>query len=106
MTTETAPQVRCSNCHHAVTPAPNAWGWVHTEDGKIECATATNDRKVEVRNLVGIAELAELTGQPGNTVAQQFRRGQLPEPTATLRMGPVWQRFGAIEEWIEARRAR
>ncbi len=50
-------------------------------------------------SLYGIAEIATALGARRQTVAQWFRRGKLPIPDATLRMGPVWL-DETIEPWI------
>jgi predicted DNA-binding transcriptional regulator AlpA len=56
------------------------------------------------RNVYGIAEIAEALGARRQTVAQWYNRGKLPNPTAILKMGPVW--VGAkIERWIEEQRS-
>jgi len=49
--------------------------------------------------LVGVAEVAEMLGVTRQRVGQL--RGRLPEPLATLRAGPVWER-SAIEEFETA----
>jgi len=52
---------------------------------------------VEVR-LMGLDEIAALTKRPKTTVASWHHRGQLPEPVARLRVGPVWA-AAIVEEW-------
>ena len=54
-------------------------------------------------HMFGIAELAAATGRPRGTIAQWYRRGKLPDPTARLAMGPVWT-GPDIEDWITAHR--
>jgi len=49
--------------------------------------------------LYGIAEIAGAIAARPETVAQWYRRGKLPEPTARLKMGPVWS-AADIEAWI------
>jgi predicted DNA-binding transcriptional regulator AlpA len=53
--------------------------------------------------LFGIAELAQATGHPRGTLSQWYRRGKLPEPAATLAMGPVWT-GPEVTAWIEDHR--
>lgn len=50
----------------------------------------------------GIAEIAAALDQRPQTVAQWYRRGKLPPPSAVLAMGPVWTGT-KIEAWIESR---
>jgi len=52
--------------------------------------------------LLGIAEIAARLGVPRVTVAQWRVRGKLPEPTAMLAMGPVWDE-ATIAEWERGR---
>ena len=40
--------------------------------------------------LYGIREIADEINARPETVAQWYRRGKLPEPSAKLAMGPVW----------------
>ena len=52
----------------------------------------------EVR-LLGLDEIATLTGKSKSTVSSWFYRDKsLPEPVARLRIGPVWD-AGVVEEW-------
>lgn len=51
--------------------------------------------------LMGIAEIAEALNQKRGTVSQWHRRGKLPPPDATLKMGAVW-RAETIERWQES----
>jgi hypothetical protein len=55
--------------------------------------------------LYGIAEIASALGERRETVGQWHHRGQLPQPTAELRMGPVWDAT-VIEPWMKEARAR
>ena len=52
--------------------------------------------------IVGIAEIAEMAGLTRANVRMMRSRGQLPEPSVVLAMGPVWKR-STIEKWIEKR---
>ena len=52
--------------------------------------------------LYGISEIAQALGISRGLVAQWFKRGKLPEPTARLAMGPVWT-AEAIDPWIASR---
>ena len=49
--------------------------------------------------LYGEYEVARSLGVSPGLVAQWFKRGKLPEPTARLAMGPVWN-ASAIEPWL------
>ncbi len=52
----------------------------------------------------GIAEIAATLEVSTTLVSTWRKRGKLPEPDITLRMGPVW--FAAtIEPWIKERQA-
>ena len=50
--------------------------------------------------LYGISEIAAALSVPRNTVAQWYRRGNMPQPDVELAMGPVWT-GRRIERWIE-----
>jgi predicted DNA-binding transcriptional regulator AlpA len=52
--------------------------------------------------LLGIAEIAEALDQKAATVAQWYHRGQLPEPVAKLKMGPVWSER-SLRSWMACR---
>jgi hypothetical protein len=54
--------------------------------------------------MYGIAEIAEALGVRRQVVAGWHHRGRLPEPTAELKMGPVWIDLH-IEPWLDAARA-
>jgi hypothetical protein len=54
----------------------------------------TNERL----DLVGLAEVAAITGWPRNTVRVYRGRGQLPKPITELACGPIWYRK-EIEKW-------
>jgi len=56
----------------------------------------------EIGPFVGIAEIAKALGVSRGLVAQWYKRGKLPEPTARLAMGPVWT-AEAIDPWIASR---
>jgi hypothetical protein len=51
--------------------------------------------------LYGIAEIADEIEVNRYTVAQWYRRRKMPEPAATLRMGPVWLERD-VRAWIRA----
>ena len=53
----------------------------------------------------GIYEIAKALGENRNTVAVWYRRGKLPPPDDTLRMGPLWH-AETIEQWIDEQRRR
>jgi hypothetical protein len=55
---------------------------------------------VESNEPVGVAEIAELLGVPGNTVTSWRQRGQLPAPRWHLRSGPLWL-ASEISAWYE-----
>jgi predicted DNA-binding transcriptional regulator AlpA len=65
-----------------------------------------SDKPVVDRNgrpvLLGISEIALEVGARRQTVAQWYRREQLPEPTQVLAAGPVWVRE-EIQDWITAK---
>lgn len=46
---------------------------------------------------MGIAEIAELFGVSKQAVSMWWKRGQMPEPIAELRMGPVWTTTAILE---------
>lgn len=48
--------------------------------------------------LVGLDEIAKMTQKSKSTVSSWHYRGQLPEPTAKLRVGPVWL-AAIVEAW-------
>lgn len=52
--------------------------------------------------IVGMAEIAEMTGIARSHLRTMRTRGQLPEPQVVLAMGPVWKR-SVIERWIKKR---
>ncbi len=54
--------------------------------------------------LLGIAEIADLTGQRRQTVAQWHKRGWLPPPSYRLAMGPIWRRAD-LEGWLRLYRS-
>lgn len=52
--------------------------------------------------LVGVAEIAEMTGARDRTyVSRWWRQGHLPEPDYTLAMGPIWRVTPALTDAIE-----
>lgn len=53
-------------------------------------------------DLLGIFEIAELTGLRRGTVDVLRHRGQLPEPDLTVSHNPAWYR-STIETWWAAR---
>lgn len=53
--------------------------------------------------LYGLTEIARATGLPPNLVTVWHHRGRLPEPTARLAMGPVWEEAD-IWPWIAGHR--
>ena len=52
-----------------------------------------------VLDIVGIAEIAELTGIKRNTLVVWYGRGHLPEADAQLSCGLIWRRR-KIERWL------
>jgi hypothetical protein len=92
---------------------PTAPAWVNagcaaevhasTLDRLRAAATASSAARPSTRaKLLGIAEIAESVGVPRGTVAQWHRRGQLPEPDALLKCGPIWSER-SLNGWLEAR---
>lgn len=61
--------------------------------------------KIDPTELIGPGEICELLNAKGNTVANWRRRGLLPEPIATVKMGPLWTRT-QIETWAAERAAK
>lgn len=49
--------------------------------------------------IVGLQEVAHLTGVQTSTLSAWARRGHLPTPDARLACGPIWRR-STIEAWI------
>lgn len=57
-------------------------------------------------DLVGVAELANLSGRSINTIQTWRRRHRdFPDPLVTLASGPVWS-WAPVERWIARRPAR
>lgn len=48
--------------------------------------------------LMGLDEIVALVGKSKATVSSWHYRGQLPEPAAKLRCGPVWE-ASTVEAW-------
>ena len=55
---------------------------------------------MENKELVGLAEIAELLGISSHTVTSWRQRGQLPDPRWNLKSGPVWL-AADITDWYE-----
>lgn len=53
-------------------------------------------------DLVGLAEVVEMTGINRSTVKAYKQRGQMPEPVAELAGGTIWLRSD-IERWARER---
>ncbi len=51
-----------------------------------------------VRELVGVAEIAELLGMSRQRVHQLAKRDDFPRPIAVLSAGAVWERRD-VEKW-------
>src|SRR5206468_1924836 len=59
-------------------------------------------QRPETVELVGIAEIAELTGLAMRTIYAYRQSGKLPAPDFELTVGPVWKRK-TIEQWDRER---
>lgn len=62
-------------------------------------STMTTPRKVDPRNLAGVAELAQLFDVGRTTVCNWYDRRQrngFPEVTLRLASGPIWEIEGAV----------
>jgi predicted DNA-binding transcriptional regulator AlpA len=57
---------------------------------------------VDLGELVGLAEIAELLGVSSHTVTSWRQRGQLPDPRWSLKSGPVWL-ADEVKAWFERR---
>lgn len=53
--------------------------------------------------LVGVSEIAEITGMSPAAIKMRKRRRRLPSPVAELAMGAIWLRAD-IEHWWENER--
>jgi predicted nucleic acid-binding protein len=55
-------------------------------------------------DLVSVAEIADRSGRPANTVQSWRRRHRdFPTPVAQLAAGPIWS-WAAVNAWIDGRR--
>src|SRR5262249_12855413 len=61
-----------------------------------------NDVDGVTPQLVGVAEIAEMTGITPRYVTQLAHRRRLPQPVAELECGRIWLRAD-IEQWHEGR---
>ena len=50
--------------------------------------------------LVGMTEIGERLGYPTDTIRKWRQRDLLPEPAATLAMGPIWT-ASSIDQWAD-----
>lgn len=55
-------------------------------------------------HLLGTAEVADAVGVTSQAVSNWIKRGQVPEPFARLRMGPVWLLDAEMAAFIESKR--
>lgn len=62
-------------------------------------------KTVAVRDLVGIAEVAEIIGVTRSSARVYRVQGLLPPTLTELACGPIWDR-NEIEKWETNRRAR
>jgi predicted site-specific integrase-resolvase len=62
-------------------------------------------KTVAVRDLVGIAEVAEIIGVTRSSARVYRVQGLLPPTLTELACGPIWDR-NDIEKWEANRRAR
>jgi predicted DNA-binding transcriptional regulator AlpA len=58
---------------------------------------------VAARELVGIAEIADLLGVSRQRAHKLSQRPDFPEPVARLSAGLIWERADVVR-WIAARR--
>jgi hypothetical protein len=59
------------------------------------------------RTYYGTAEIAEACDVTPQAVSNWLTRGQMPKPTARLRMGPVWSiESPRFAKWLKANRKR
>jgi predicted DNA-binding transcriptional regulator AlpA len=55
--------------------------------------------------LLGVAELVELTGLRQGTISGYVMRNKMPKPDVTLAAGPVWKANRRdLQEWINSRK--
>jgi predicted DNA-binding transcriptional regulator AlpA len=53
--------------------------------------------------IIDMSAAAEMIGTTVGTVQSWRYRGQFPEPFATLKIGPVWER-SVVEAWMKGRK--
>ena len=72
------------------------WAQIATDAASTEPVTGPD--------LLGVHEVAALTGRARETIHTHRRRGNFPPPLVELACGPIWLRSD-IQRWIESKRA-
>ncbi|QDP60661.1 MAG: hypothetical protein Unbinned1469contig1000_40 [Prokaryotic dsDNA virus sp.] len=55
---------------------------------------------VDFENVLGIKEIAQLTGLKEQTIRQYKSDGKLPDPDAVISGNPLWNKV-SILDWVE-----
>ncbi|WP_301173284.1 helix-turn-helix transcriptional regulator [Brevibacillus nitrificans] len=61
--------------------------------------------KVNLDDIMGLAEVCEMTGKSKNYIKEYQKRGQFPEPVKVLASSPLWLKE-QIQTWIDTPRIR